>query len=444
MLLPAAGSAPRLQQEPDRTPLARSHSSQPAKEQLPGASLANALVNGMQPRSQTQLCEVRQGQDSREQSNGHAKVLTWLSISSSEPADTIPAAAQRSRPAAPAAIAAQVGAGVQTSPRLSPTRVSSMSAPRLADPLRRPPAHASPPAAQPTQPASQLPLHWQQPHRGQQTSDYCPRLGPQAAWQPPKLSLVRPPCAQCRKAEADCCCHSADTAPLRLLRPRQPAYNSPFGRLQRRRVADHCSASPSNRGPSEPVSHQRRCVALQAAAPAPGQAAQSQGGINIASIGTAYFGGSHPSAAPRHAAPALHCPANGSSSALGASHSAVALQGHQRSCPLHGPQPASCGGRGGLDAWAAYLASRKQPTGGSAADMAATGAVLPAAPVWLRAFRAYYHRLPVPLSCRRPVKWQQSFGATGPAARACTACGQHAGGYHRFPAGQDRQGQWQR
>ncbi|KAL4436711.1 hypothetical protein ABPG75_003850 [Micractinium tetrahymenae] len=346
MLLPAAH---QLQDEPRHAAAAAPAAQH--EEQRPGPPSAILPAMALQAQCQQQL-DGRQRQQSSEQRDSHAKVLTWLSISSSEPADTIPAApaGRRSLPAAPAAPAAWPGAaGAAAS---SPGRAVASTAfkPAHAFPAQQPKlsARAALPAARAAaQPTVQQPVQRQQQHKPTEPANYCAQLAQQATWQPHKLSLVRPPCAGCGRAEADCCCAAAVAAPLRLLRPRQPGYGSPSRSLHRRQTGDACCGSPGSKAAPQPTSQQRQALADLPAAPAPGQGAQGPGGISIASIGTAYFGGSHAAAAPPaapQATPALPCRVdcgNGGSTAL-CFRSASAAQGCCSS--EHDGRAASSGG----------------------------------------------------------------------------------------------------
>ncbi|KAL4435182.1 hypothetical protein ABPG77_001864 [Micractinium sp. CCAP 211/92] len=373
MLHPAAGLVPQLPAEPwcaagtDACPSQQQEQQQQQQQQQSlGPSLARPPARALQTQLQQQRIERRRRQRGGEQGDSHAKVLTWLTINTSEPADTIPAvrAAERSLRAAPyAAPAAQpTAAGMQGSDQL-PAR-PRFPGNESAD-WRCPQAEGAAPAALPAvHPWPQKP--WPQKH----LQGRLPRnLALQSAWQPRKPLLARLPCAGCGGAAAECCCGTADAPPLRLLRPRQPNYDSPSRRIQQGQAAIACSCSPSCKRASQPVGHQRRCIVPLAAAAAPNHAEPQPGSSSRASRGSAYCGASHPPAAPPTALPvtsALRCPASGGCGggcAVPGCCDAQRAGGHHSSWAAHDPQPASSGGSGGLDVWTAYLASRKRPAG---------------------------------------------------------------------------------
>lgn len=364
MLLPAAESAQRLHQELASYPLQAAQQQQ----QQPGSAFDVSLVRRTKPEQEPR--EGQQRQQSTGQRDSHAKVLTWLSISSCEPADIIQATppAQRSAQTAHGAAAAQLAPVDAGNPGHLPARSSSLHVHTSPVKQRRRPAPAALPASWPApQPLPrQAHMRRQQPQRHQQSFECCAQLARQAAWQPRQLALARPPCSGCGRAEADCCCSAEGIAPLRLLRPRQLTCGSSSRRLQRRQGAGVFVGSPGSEEASHLSTHHRHPLLPLRAAHAPGLAAPAPGGISIASIGTAYFGSSESTAAP----PAVHsaviappCAVDGSGGgSVAAGCGVLAAQGHH--AMGHGRQAASSRGRCGLDVWSAYLASRKRPTGG--------------------------------------------------------------------------------
>ena len=271
---------------------------------------APGITTGL-PHAAAAACGARlfQGQQRSpaDQQGSRAKVLSWLSHSDDGPCDAIPAV----HAAAPQPAAAQRVCAPEESWRLPLPQ-------RAAAPLRRSPVQRLAPA------------------------DYCAQL--QRAGTPRKLQLTRLTCQGCGQAGQACSCSAAaGAAPLRLLRPRQPAYTSP-GRHR-------------GSGGGQQAKQPEPCSMVSAGSHAFCPASTGQpAGFSIATIQKAYFGD-----------------ASMLQRGIGAAALGQPGAAPQLACLPLPPPAASTGGNGGgvpqLDVWAAYLAARRQ-----AASEAAAGA----------------------------------------------------------------------
>ena len=284
----------------------------------PAAAVAPTVDNREAPNAGTAAAYTR---------GRHAKVLTWLSDSSdSSPADAIPAVPAGRQAAAPVPSAAR-----QPAPALHGTPASAAWQPR------------PPPAAQ--GPA---------PHAASPPAYYAQR---QPLEQQRRLTLARPACPGCGRAEPECVCPAA-VFPLRLLRPRQADYVS---HARRRQQPDACAGG----------------VAMP---PAPPGALcsqnhhQQQAGI---SNQTAYSGSWQGEGQPGRWVP--HAPARlEPAQATGTSSTGAELSASQSVATL---------GRADIDIWRAYLAGRRRQSQTGEPTARAQQALRPA-------YRCCIHRLP--------------------------------------------------